>query len=165
MNLTPNFTLKELIESPTAKKLGIDNTPTEEHLANMKYVCEKILEPARAHFGKPVTVNSCYRGPALNKAIGGSSSSQHMKGEAVDFEIKGVTNKILADWVSENVEFDQVILEFYNPAEGANSGWVHASVKKTGNRKQKLVAMKDGTKTVYKPVTDFDPTNGYEQYG
>lgn len=165
MNLTPNFTLKELIESPTAKKLGIDNTPTEEHLANMKYVCETILEPARAHFGKPVTVNSCYRGPALNKAIGGSTTSQHMKGEAVDFEISGVSNKALADWVSENVEFDQVILEFFNPAEGPNSGWVHASVKKTGNRKQKLVASKDGSKTVYKPVTDFDPTNSYEQYG
>lgn len=165
MNLTPNFTLKELTESPTATKLGIDNTPTAQHLANMKHVCETILEPARAHFGKPVKVNSCYRGPALNKAIGGSTTSQHMNGEAVDFEIPGVSNKVLADWVSENVEFDQVILEFFNPAEGVNSGWVHASVKKTGNRKQKLVASKDGTKTVYKPVTDFDPNNSYEQYG
>jgi zinc D-Ala-D-Ala carboxypeptidase len=165
MKLTPNFSLSELIESPTAKKLGIDNTPTAEHLANMKYVCEKILEPARAHFNKPVQVNSSYRCPELNKAIGGSTTSQHVNGQAVDFEIPGVSNKVLADWVSENVEYDQVILEFFNPAEGPNSGWVHASIKKEGgNRKQKLVASKDGTKTVYKPVTDFDPTNQYDQY-
>lgn len=165
MNLTPHFTLKELTESPQAKKLGIDNTPTPEHQANMKYLCETVLEKVRTFFNKPVTVNSCYRGPALNKAIGGSSSSQHMSGEAADIEITGVTNKELADYISENLPFDQVILEFYNPAEGANSGWVHVSCKKTGNRKQKLVALKDGTKTVYKPVTDFDPNNSYEQYG
>lgn len=165
MNLTPHFTLKELTESPTAKAKGIDNVPTPEHLANMKYVCEKILEPVRAHFGKPVQVNSSYRCPALNAAVGGSTTSQHVNGQAVDFEVPGISNKIVADWVSEHLEFDQVILEFYNPAEGPNSGWVHASLKKEGgNRKQKLVALKDGGKTVYKPVTDFDPTNSYEQY-
>ncbi len=165
MNLTPHFTLKELTESPTAKAKGIENVPTPEHLANMRYVCEKILEPVRAHFGKPVQVNSSYRCPALNAAVGGSTTSQHVNGQAVDFEIPGITNKAVADWVSEHLEFDQVILEFYNPAEGANSGWVHASIKKEGgNRKQKLVALKDGGKTVYKPVTDFDPTNSYEQY-
>lgn len=166
MNLTPHFTLKELTESPTAKAKGIDNTPTAEHLANMKYVCEKILEPVRAYFGKPVQVNSSYRSPALNRAIGGSLTSQHVNGQAVDFEVPGISNKTVADWVSENLEFDQIILEFYNPAEGPNSGWVHASLKKEGgNRKQKLVALKDGSNTVYKPVTDFDPNNSYEQYG
>jgi hypothetical protein len=164
MNLSKHFTLKELTESPQAKKLGIDNTPTKEHLDNMEYLCETVLEKVREHFGKPVTVNSCYRGPALNKAIGGSSSSQHMVGQAADIEITGVTNKILADYIAEKVDFDQVILEFYNPAEGANSGWVHVSCKKSGNRKQKLVALKDGSKTVYKPITDFDPTNGYDKY-
>lgn len=165
MKISPNFSLEELTESPTAKKLGIPNVPTEEHLANMKYVCEKILEPVRAFFKKPVTVNSSYRCPALNKAIGGSETSQHVNGQAVDFEIKGVSNKTVADWVSENLEFDQVILEFFNPAEGVNSGWVHASIKKEGgNRKQKLVALKDGTKTVYKPVTDFDESNEYAKY-
>jgi len=164
MKVSPNFSYKELTESPTATKLGIANTPTPEHLENMKYLCETVLEKVRAFFGKPVTVNSCYRGPALNKAIGGSTTSQHMVGEAADIEIMGVTNKALADYISENLPFDQVILEFYNPAEGANSGWVHVSCKKSGNRKQKLVALKDGSKTVYKPVTDFDPTNEYDKY-
>lgn len=166
MNLTPHFTLKELTESPTAKAKGIDNTPTPEHLSNMKHVCEKILEPVRAYFKKPVQVNSSYRSPALNRAIGGSSTSQHVNGQAVDFEIPGISNKTVADWVSENLEFDQIILEFYKPEEGVNSGWVHVSLKKEGgNRKQKLVALKDGSKTVYKPVNDFDPNNDYEQYG
>lgn len=165
MKLSANFTLSELTDSPTAKKLGIENVPTPEHLENMKYVCDKILEPVRAHFGKPVQINSSYRCPELNKAIGGSTTSQHVNGEAVDFEIPGISNKVVADWVSENVDFDQVILEFFNPKEGPNSGWVHASIRKTGgNRKQKLVASKDGTKTVYKPVTDFDPTNEYDKY-
>lgn len=164
MNVSPNFSLKELTDSPTARKLGIDNTPTAEHLQNMRFVCENILEKVRAHFGKPVQVNSSYRCPALNKAIGGSTTSQHVNGEAVDFEIPGISNKVVADYVSENLDFDQVILEFFNPAEGPNSGWVHVSSKKAGNRKQKLVALKDGTKTVYKPVTDFDPTNEYDKY-
>jgi hypothetical protein len=112
-----------------------------------------------------VQVNSSYRCPELNKAIGGSTTSQHVNGEAVDFEVPGISNKVVADYVSENLDFDQVILEFFKPEEGVNSGWVHASSRKSGgNRKQKLVALKDGTKTVYKPVTDFDPTNEYDKY-
>lgn len=165
MQITRHFSLKELTESPTAKKLGIENVPTPEHLANMKHVCETILEKVRSHFGKPVQVNSSYRCPELNKAIGGSTTSQHVNGEAVDFEVPGISNKVVADYVSEHLDFDQVILEFFKPEEGVNSGWVHASSRKNGgNRKQKLVALKDGTKTVYKPVTDFDPTNEYDKY-
>lgn len=158
--LTPNFSLEELTVSPTAKKLGLPNTPTQEHIANMKYVCEKILEPVRAHFGKPVQVNSSYRSPAVNKAVGGSPTSQHSNGEAVDFEIPGIPNKQLADWVADNLEFDQVILEFYNAKDGANSGWVHASIKRNGqNRKQRLIASKSKSGgTVYTPVNDFDPS-------
>lgn len=157
--LTPNFTLAELTVSPTAKRLGLPNTPTQEHIANMKYVCEKILEPVRAHFGKPVQINSSYRSPAVNKAVGGSPTSQHSNGEAVDFEIPGISNKVVADWVADNLEFDQVILEFYSAKDGANSGWVHASIKRNGqNRKQRLIASKSKSGgTTYTPVKDFDP--------
>ena len=155
--LTEHFTLAEMIVSPTAKRLGIPNTPTAEHIENMRYCCEKILEPVRAKFG-PVTINSSYRAPLVNKAVGGSKTSQHVNGQAIDFEVKGVDNKTVADWVADNLEFDQVILEFY-AAGDKNSGWVHASIKKEGgNRKQRLVATKSkagGTK--YTPVADFDP--------
>lgn len=161
--LTEHFTVEELTASPTAKAKGIANVPTAEHLANMKYCCEKILEPVRTHFGKPVKINSSYRCPALNKAVGGSTTSQHVNGQAIDFEIEGISNKVLADWVSENLEFDQVILEFYVDGD-KNSGWVHASIKKEGgNRKQKLIAKKDGKSTKYVPTTDFDPTNAWKK--
>ena len=158
--LSPNFTLEQLIVSPTAKKLGLSNVPTAEHIANMKYVCEKILEPVLAHFKKPIQINSSYRSPAVNKAVGGSATSQHSNGEAVDFEIPGMPNKQLADWVADNLEFDQVILEFYNAKDGANSGWVHASIKRNGaNRKQRMIASKSKTGgTVYTQVKDFDPS-------
>lgn len=157
--LTEHFTLEELTVSPTAKKLGLSNTPTPEHIENMRYVCEKILEPVRAHFGKPVRINSSYRSPSVNKAVGGSTTSQHVNGQAVDYEIMGVDNKTLADWVAENLEFDQVILEFYTAGD-KNSGWVHTSIKKEGgNRHQKLIASKSKAKgTVYTPVDRFDPS-------
>lgn len=157
--LTEHFTVEELTASPTAKRLGLSNNPTPEHLANMKYVCEKILEPVRAHFGKAVKINSSYRSPAVNKAVGGSKTSQHVNGQAVDFEIEGIDNKTVADWVADNLEFDQVILEFYTKGD-KNSGWVHASIKKEGgNRKQRLIASKSKAGgTVYTTVADFDPS-------
>jgi hypothetical protein len=159
--LTEHFTVEELTASPTAKAKGIDNTPTPEHLANMKYCCEKIIEPVRAHFGKPVKINSSYRCPALNKAVGGSTTSQHVSGQAIDFEIVGISNKEVADWVADNLEFDQVILEFHVEGD-KNSGWVHASIKKVGgNRKQRLLARKDGKSTQYVATKDFDPTNAW----
>jgi len=158
MQLTEHFKLEEMTVSPTAKKLGLSNTPTAEHIENMRYCCEKILEPVRAKFG-PVTINSSYRAPAVNKAVGGSKTSQHVNGQAIDFEVKGVDNKTVADWVADNLEFDQVILEFY-AAGDKNSGWVHASIKKEGgNRKQRMIASKSKAGgTVYKQVADFDPS-------
>jgi putative chitinase len=160
--LTEHFTLAEMIVSPTAKRLGIPNTPTAEHIENMRYCCEKILEPVRAKFG-PVTINSSYRAPLVNKAVGGSATSQHVNGQAIDFEVKGVDNKTVADWVADNLEFDQVILEFYSAGD-KNSGWVHASIKKAGgNRRQRMIASKSkagGTK--YTPVADFDPSTTRE---
>lgn len=157
MKLSENFSLEELTRSATATKLGIDNTPDEEHLNNLQVVVDEIAQPLRDHFGKPVRINSGYRSPALNDAIGGSKKSQHSKGEALDLEIDGVSNMEVAGWITENCDYDQVILEFYNPAEGPNSGWVHASCKAdlSQNRKRNLIALKDGNKTVYLVTEDF----------
>ena len=151
MQLSENFNLKEFTKSETATRKRIDNTPNAQHANNLKLVCEKILEPVRKHYGKPIRINSGYRGPALNAAVGGSSKSQHCNGEAIDFEIDGLPNPELAKWVSQNCEFDQIILEFYDPKEGPNSGWVHASYSAGKNRKQILTAVTVNGKTVYKP--------------
>ena len=151
-NLSEHFSLKELTRSETATRKGIDNTPNPTHMHNLTLVCKNILEPVRKHFGKPVQINSAYRGPKLNAAVGGSAKSQHCNGEAVDFEIDGMSNLDLAKWVASNLDFDQVILEFYNPKEGPNSGWVHASYASQGKqRKQILTAVMEKGKTVYKP--------------
>lgn len=151
MQLTEHFNLREFTKSETAMRKGIDNTPGPEHAENLQKVCEHILEPVRNYFGRPVRINSGYRGPALNKAVGGSAKSQHCNGMAVDFEIDGLANPELARWVSENCEFDQIILEFYNPKEGPNSGWVHASYCEGNNRRQIMTAVTENGKTVYKP--------------
>ena len=157
MKLSKNFSLEELTRSATATKLGIDNTPDEEHLNNLQVVVDEIAQPLRDHFGKPVRINSGYRSPALNDAIGGSKKSQHSKGEAIDLEIDGVSNMEVAGWITENCDYDQVILEFYTPADGPNSGWVHASCKAdlSQNRERNLIALKDGNKTVYLVTEDF----------
>jgi putative chitinase len=159
MKLTEHFSLAEMIVSPTAKRLGLSNTPTPEHIENMRYCCEKILEPVRNHFGKPVQINSSYRAPLVNKAVGGSKTSQHVNGQAIDFEIPGIDNKVVADWIGDNLEFDQIILEFYTKGD-KNSGWVHASIKKGGgNRKMRMIATKSKAGgTVYTTVADFDPS-------
>lgn len=148
MKLSANFSLNEMTKSQTATRKGIDNTPNSEHLENLKHLCEKILQPIREHYGKPVMVSSGYRSPDLCEAIGSSKNSQHAKGEAADFEITGVDNFDLAIWISKNLEFDQLISEFYVEGD-EDSGWVHCSVKKEGNRKQCLTAYKEGGKTVY----------------
>jgi len=151
MQLSEHFKLNEFTKSETAIRKRIDNTPGPAHASNLQKVCEKILEPVRNHFQKPVRINSGYRGPALNSAVGGSSKSQHCNGEAVDFEIDGLANPELAKWVAANCDFDQIILEFYDPKEGPNSGWVHASYSEGKNRKQILTAVSVNGKTVYKP--------------
>tara|TARA_B100001121_G_C18462013_1_gene513751 strand:- start:204 stop:686 length:483 start_codon:yes stop_codon:yes gene_type:complete len=157
VKLSENFSLEELIRSSTARRIGLDNIPNDEHLKNLQVVVDEIAQPLRDHFGKPVRINSGYRSPALNDAIGGSKKSQHSKGEALDLEIDGVSNLEVADWITDNCDYDQVILEFYNPAEGPNSGWVHASCKAnlSENRERNLIALKDGKKTVYVVTEDF----------
>jgi|TARA_X000001382_G_C3149603_1_gene172557 hypothetical protein len=147
--LSKNFTLTEFTKSQTASRRGLDNTPNEEHLQNAKLLFENVVQKVRDQFGITV-INSGYRGPALNEAVGGSSKSQHCKGEAVDIECPGQSNYMVASWIEENLDFDQLILEFYTPGK-ENSGWVHVSYKSEGNRKSVLTAMKENGKTVYKP--------------
>lgn len=128
MNLSQNFTLREATRSTTATRLGIANDPPPDVLARMAYVAENILEPVRQAFMEPVKVNSFYRSPALNKAVGGKATSQHVTGEAVDFEVPGVPNADVAAWVRDNLTFDQCILEFAR-SDDPYAGWVHVSYK------------------------------------
>ena len=149
VRLSENFTLTEYTKSQTALRQGIDNTPNEEHLEKAKLLFANVVQPVRNHFG-PTVINSGYRGPALNEAIGGSTNSQHCKGEAVDIECPGVPNWEVAKFIEDELDFDQLILEFYTPGI-PDSGWVHVSYKAEGNRKSVLTAMKENGKTVYKP--------------
>lgn len=145
--ITKNFTLAELIYSATAVKKGIDNKPTEEHYKNMVSLCKNVLQPLREKLGKPINVNSCYRCPKLNAAVGGAKTSQHCNGQAADIEINGMSNYDLACYIRDNFEFDQLILEFCdNLKNDKNAGWVHVSYKSSGNRKQCLTINKSGTK-------------------
>jgi zinc D-Ala-D-Ala carboxypeptidase len=148
MNLSKSFTLNELTKSQEALRLGINNTPNDEHIENLKILCENILQPIRDFYGMPVSVSSGYRSAALCEAIGSSSKSQHTKGQAADFEIFGMANKDLADWIVQNLDYDQCILEFWNP-DDPNSGWVHCSYNDSGNRKQYLNAQKLNGRVVY----------------
>ena len=151
MSLTKNFSLIELTKSQTAERKGIDNTPSTEHQDNLKSLCEMILQPIRDHFDCVVSVSSGYRSPELCVAIGSSTKSQHARGEAADFEIFGVSNKELADYIDENLDYDQLILEYWKESD-PNSGWVHCSYTNGNNRKQYLRAYKENGSTKYEPV-------------
>ena len=139
MRLSKNFVLSEMIRSNTAKRLGIKNEPTKEHLGNMQRLVTLLIQPMRDALG-PIRITSGYRSPSVNSAICGSYKSQHCKGEALDLQFWSdgkISNKEIYDWVlSSNVEFDQMINEF-------DFAWIHISLKKEGNRKQVLEAYKD----------------------
>lgn len=139
--LSKHFTLMEAMKSQTGERLGLDNTPPNEIIPRLIFVAETILEPIRAHYGVPFSPNSWYRSPALNRAIGGAPSSQHVKGEAVDIEVPGVPNIDLAKWVKAHLKFDQIILECWNGVDPA-SGWVHVSAKDGPMRGQVLTYSK-----------------------
>jgi len=151
MKLSNNFSLNELTRSQTAERKGIDNTPSAEHQENLKSLCTNVLQRVRDHFGQVVTISSGYRSPELCVAIGSKTTSQHAKGEAADFEIFGVSNKELADWIHYNVQYDQLILEYWKESD-PNSGWVHCSYSQGKNRRQYLRAYKDEGKTKYEPI-------------
>ena len=149
MKLSSNFSLKELTASQTAERKGINNNPNEDQIDKLKMLCENVLQKVRDHYSKVVTVSSGYRSPELCVAIGSSQNSQHAKGEAADFEIFGLSNAELCKWITDNLEFDQMILE-YHKLEEPNSGWIHCSYKSEDNRKQILRAYRSGTgKTCY----------------
>jgi len=149
VRLSKNFTLQEFTKSQTAERRGIDNTPVEGHIENAKALFENVVQPVRDNFGVTI-INSGYRSGDLNYAIGGSNTSQHCKGQAVDIECPGIPNYDIAKWIEENLDFDQLILEFYTPGI-PDSGWVHVSYKTEDNRKGVLTAMKENGKTIYKP--------------
>jgi len=148
MKLSENFSLREYTKSQTASRKGIDNSPSDEHLESAIALFENVVQPVRDHFG-PTIITSGYRSPALNEAIGGSSTSQHSKGEAVDLEVLGVSTAEVCEWIAANTNFDQLILEFYEPGD-TNSGWVHVSYVKDGeNRGETLTASKVDGSTQY----------------
>ena len=147
MNLSKNFSLSELTKSETAIRKDIDNTPSNEVLSNLTTLCNMVLQKVRDSHGV-VTITSGYRSPELNKTIGGSTTSDHCKGCAADFEVPGLDNKQLALWIEDNLIFKQLILEFYEDGQ-PNSGWVHCSFEEGENNSQVLRAVKEGKKTVY----------------
>jgi len=149
MKLTNNFSLNEMTKSQTALRRGIDNQPNNNEIDNLRLLCEYVLQPVREHFGKPVSINSGFRSSKLNKAIGGSGTSDHCKGMAADIEIAGVDNGDIAQWINDNCQFRQLILEFYTPGVG-DSGWVHVSYNTDDNISKVMTAMKENGKTVYK---------------
>jgi zinc D-Ala-D-Ala carboxypeptidase len=151
MQLSKHLSLAEVTRSETAKRKGVSNMPTPEHLENFKLLAEKVFEPIREHFGVPIHISSGYRSKELNKAIGGSSSSEHCEGRAIDIDMdgsaSGVTNKQIFNFIKENLDFNQLINEF-------DYSWVHVSYNPNGKqRKQVLNAVKKGGKTYYVPYS------------
>lgn len=143
MKLTKNLSLQEMLKSRTATRLGLSNSPNEEHVKNMQALAENIFQPLRDYFGVPIHISSGYRSEALNNAIGGSKSSQHCKGEAMDIDRDGYSqpnNAQIFEYIKNNLDFDQMIWEF---GTQQNPEWVHVSHKRDGkNRAELLVAYK-----------------------
>ena len=130
--LSKNFSLSELVKSQTAERLDIDNRPSADDIYNMGRLAENILQPIRNEYG-PFMVSSGYRSVALCEAIGSKATSQHAKGQAVDFEVPGISNYDLAEWISDNLQFDQLILECFT---GGNTGWIHCSYVPNGRKEE-----------------------------
>jgi len=149
--LSKNFSLEEMTFSETATRKGISNKPTKIQLEKLTTLCDNLLQPVRDKFGSTV-VTSGLRGKELNELIGGSTKSQHCKGEAADFHCSRHTRYKVAKWISENLEFDQLILEGFTE-DNPDRGWIHCSYAKK-NRKQVLIAtFEKGKKTVYSPYS------------
>jgi hypothetical protein len=149
MKLSENLSLAEMLRSESAKRLGISNQPTPEHLHNMQLLAFCVFQPIRNHFKRPIHISSGYRSEALNKAIKGSSrTSQHSKGQAMDIDMDGteITNKQIFDFIKDNLDFDQMIWEF---GTAENPDWVHVSYSGKRNRKQILRATGSRTKPKY----------------
>ncbi len=128
MQLTEHFHLSEFTNSQTASRLMLDNMPNDTETKAIRLLCENVLEPVRVHYARPVRISSGYRSEAVNRAIRGSRTSQHCKGEAADFEIPGISNVDVCRWMEAHINYDQLILEFYTPGI-PDSGWVHVSYR------------------------------------
>lgn len=151
MNISQYITMAEATKSETAIRMGLDNTPSDEILDNMRFVATKVFDRIRAHFGKPIAVTSFYRSFPVNKAIGGSTTSQHCLGQAIDIDgdkLGGVKNSDIFKYIKDNLDFDQLIWEFGNNEE---PDWVHVSLRHGVNRRDIKKAVRIGGKTVYQP--------------
>jgi zinc D-Ala-D-Ala carboxypeptidase len=156
MKISKNISMTEATKSNTATRHGISNLPTEEHLVNMKLVANHVFQPLREHFGVEIGISSFYRSAELNEKIGGAKASQHLTGHAMDIdadmfnkkvvvdgEVTLLTNKMIFDWIVENVDFDTIIWEF---GDNDNAAWIHVSYVQGSNRRRKLKAFKDNNK-------------------
>ena len=153
MKLTANITLDELTKSQIAERKGINNNPNPKQIDNLKALATNILQPVRSHYDKPLIISSGFRCAQLCVEIGSKITSQHVADEgaaAADFEIPGVDNRELASWMRSELEFDQLILEFYRDNE-PSSGWIHCSYSTNANRQQSLRAYREDGKVMYKP--------------
>ena len=156
MKLTANITLDELTKSQTAERKGINNNPSPQQIENIKALAVNVLQPVRSHFEKPLIISSGFRCAQLCIEIGSKITSQHVADNdaaAADFEIPGVDNRELATWIKNELEFDQLILEFYRDNE-PTSGWIHCSYSSNNNRNQCLRAMREDGNVIYKPWLD-----------
>ena len=148
MQLSKNLSLAEVVRSESAKRRGINNLPTAEHLENLKDLALNVFQPIRDHFKVPIYISSGYRSRILNNAVNGATKSQHCSGQAIDIDVDGtsITNKQVFDYIKDNLDFDQLIFEF---GTDKNPDWVHVSYSKDNNRKQVLRAKRNGIKTYY----------------
>ena len=147
MYLSAHFSLAEMLKSQTAERMGIANYPHDTHIECLKELCVNILEPIRKHYGKPIQPSSGFRSELLCEAINSKPTSQHALGQAVDFEVMGVTNEDLCKWIIDNLEFDQLIDE--GIGENGKGGWVHVSYNPLDLKCECLRAIKQNGKTVY----------------
>ena len=149
--ISKHISLKEATKSNTAQRLGIENFPNNDILIQMQALAENIFEPLRKHVGGPIYITSFYRSPELNKAIGGSSKSQHCLGQAIDVDdvLGRATNKEMFEYIKDNLDFDQLIWEF---GDDNNPNWVHVSFNAAGNRGNILQAVKEDGRTIYKKM-------------
>ena len=148
MKLSEHLELSEVIRSESAKRNGISNMPTQDHIENFKILATKVFEPIREHFGVPIRISSGYRSSALNKCVGGSETSQHSSGEAIDIDQDAttITNKQVFQYIKDNLAFDQLINEF-------NYAWIHVSYKANGKQRGEVwKAYKEGKVTKYELI-------------
>jgi hypothetical protein len=149
MKISEHLELSELTRSESAKRNGLSNKPTPEHIENLKKLADRVFEPIRNYFCEPIRISSGYRSSGLNRLIGGSTTSQHSSGEAIDIDMDGtdITNKEIFDYIKNNLSFDQLIWEF---GTDKSPDWVHVSYESSGKqRKQILKATKQNGKTHY----------------